>query len=106
MANDTERPRPAIIIPADSTRDEINRLHVLHALGALSEGMCPSCAGDLRQATEDPGRGSSWLYCRNCPCFWQADHTEQRVTWEAWWTWEGVDPSPNVNEDPRRLGLL
>ncbi|WP_344888468.1 hypothetical protein [Streptosporangium longisporum] len=103
-----ERPLPTITVPADATDDEIHRQAILHALAALGEGVCPHCAWDLRPAIGDtqeprsPGAGRPWLYCQNCPCYWSADHTQQLVTWEAWWAWKGADPFPNVNEDGPR----
>jgi hypothetical protein len=107
-----DRPLPVVTVPADATEDDIHRQGMLHALASLGEGICPHCAHDLRQAigdSEDPHsygtRGRPWLYCRNCPCYWQPDHDRQRVTWEAWWAWEGVE-HPSVAEDRLRKGLL
>ncbi|MER7500464.1 hypothetical protein AB0L05_27780 [Nonomuraea pusilla] len=107
-----DRPLPTITVPANATDDEIHEQSMRHALAALGEGICPHCAHDLRQAigqSEDPhSYGSTerpWLYCPNCPCYWQADHAQERVTWEAWWPWEGIE-HPSVIEDRLRLGLL
>ncbi|MER5649683.1 hypothetical protein [Streptosporangium sp. NPDC002524] len=81
------RPRPALTVPAGTPREEIERLGVLHSLAALGEGICPACGEDLRPAVGDsqqtPGAGRLRLYCRSCPCYWQADHEAQEVTWEA-----------------------
>lgn len=93
-----ERPRPTITIPADATEEERNRIYTLHVLAALSESMCPTCAGDLRPAegdSHDEPTGRPWLHCQNCACYWQADHERQEWVREAWWAWEGVDPSPH-----------
>lgn len=97
------RPIPAITVPAGMTDDEIERLGWIHALAALGEGMCPQCAHGLaappfasRNLHSAGKLGTPWLYCRNCPCYWQADHSEQRVTWEAWWAWEGLSHPSDV----------
>ncbi|MGW0486228.1 hypothetical protein [Nonomuraea sp. NPDC003214] len=91
----TERPRPAVRLPAGTTAEQAHRATMPSALAALGEGLCPACAADLQPAEGDSHSeptGRPWLHCPACACYWQADHDKSEVTWEAAWFWAGIDP--------------